>query len=373
MVLSPLFQGLVAPEPLKLDTSGLDAFLQKLLLAVVKTDTDLQAVRAENVTLRAEVEALKAASKKRTDTDSMRDELSKVIERLGKLEKTQVVLSEKIEIKADIADVQAVQQMAESAKQTADATAEELRAFKADYNKTLKELRAQVFSLNNLITEQVTLLSDTKANKSDVTDLKKMAEGAISSCDKNTAEMDKLTRLVNDFISKVETSIGRMADIEMLKDKMGRLECDDLLNRVQRNVTEKLRKMQKDAQELRDDLDVILTMIMQDSNVGAGMLKCLSCEKPVALHKPGPPPGIGREPVLVHGQDHNFYRASKEPSAAGGGTEGQYSPRWASSTSPDIYRGGAGSSIRSPGSSLGHREKSPPKQPRRPQSAKART
>jgi hypothetical protein len=35
------------------------------------------------------------------------------------------------------------------------------------------------------------------------------------------------------------------------------------------------------GQELREDLDVILTMLMQDAGVGAGMLKCLSCERPV--------------------------------------------------------------------------------------------
>ena len=45
--------------------------------------------------------------------------------------------------------------------------------------------------------------------------------------------------------------------------KMGRMECDDLLNKLSSLVNDKLRKVNKDTQELRDDLDVILTMLMQ--------------------------------------------------------------------------------------------------------------
>lgn len=49
----PLFQSLVAPAPLKLDTSALDAFLAQLLKASVKTDQDVQALKEENAVLKS--------------------------------------------------------------------------------------------------------------------------------------------------------------------------------------------------------------------------------------------------------------------------------------------------------------------------------
>ena len=81
----------------------------------------------------------------------------------------------------------------------------------------------------------------------------------------------------------IDAKIVHKADVEQLNDKMGRLETDDLLNQITNQLTEKLRRTGKDMQELREDLDVILTMIMQDASVGAGMLKCLSCERPVCV------------------------------------------------------------------------------------------
>jgi hypothetical protein len=168
------------------------------------------------------------------------------------------------------------------------------------------------------------LLSEQKANKADVTDLKNKVEAVVKSGDQIKVDMDALQRLVNEFVSGVDAKIAHKADIEQLNDKMGRLETDDLLNQITNQLTDKLRKTGKEMQELREDLDVILTMIMQDANVGAGMLKCLSCERPVALHRPGPPPGSGREPVITQGTDKLMYRASKD--------DGRYSPRWASSS-----------------------------------------
>eukprot|EP00293_Proteomonas_sulcata_P013327 CAMPEP_0184298980 /NCGR_PEP_ID=MMETSP1049-20130417/9691_1 /TAXON_ID=77928 /ORGANISM="Proteomonas sulcata, Strain CCMP704" /LENGTH=120 /DNA_ID=CAMNT_0026609281 /DNA_START=147 /DNA_END=509 /DNA_ORIENTATION=+ len=76
-------------------------------------------------------------------------------------------------------------------------------------------------------------------------------------------------------------------------------------------------------------------MIMQDAKDGAGMFKCLSCEKPITLHRPG------IRPDTVQGTDGSLYRAGKESAD----TE-RYSPRWASSQTP--------------GSSSG-RQSSPPK------------
>eukprot|EP00292_Cryptomonas_paramecium_P033545 CAMPEP_0113666740 /NCGR_PEP_ID=MMETSP0038_2-20120614/3044_1 /TAXON_ID=2898 /ORGANISM="Cryptomonas paramecium" /LENGTH=62 /DNA_ID=CAMNT_0000582269 /DNA_START=616 /DNA_END=801 /DNA_ORIENTATION=+ /assembly_acc=CAM_ASM_000170 len=51
--------------------------------------------------------------------------------------------------------------------------------------------------------------------------------------------------------------------------------------------------------------------------------RCLSCNKVVATFRPGPPPGMGREPVIFEGVDKRMYRAAKDPTLAG-----QRSPVW---------------------------------------------
>jgi hypothetical protein len=45
MDVQPLFQGLMTPEPIKLDTSSLDTFLEKLLAATLKMDADMQQLK----------------------------------------------------------------------------------------------------------------------------------------------------------------------------------------------------------------------------------------------------------------------------------------------------------------------------------------
>jgi len=240
----------------------------------------------------------------------------------------------------------------------------EFTTFQIENSKWSKGVDSKISSLQSSLNDQISRLSDQKANKTDVADLKSKVEAAVNSGNQIKVDMDALQRLVNEFVSSVDAKIAHKADVEQLNDKMGRLETDDLLNQITNQLTDKLRKTGKEMQELREDLDVILTMIMQDANVGAGMLKCLSCERPVALHRPGPPPGSGREPVVTQGTDKNMYRASKDPSER----DGRYSPRWTSSS--PVKGGGGGSPMR--------RELSPGGQSRmsrgsRPSSAKTRT
>ena len=53
------------------------------------------------------------------------------------------------------------------------------------------------------------------------------------------------------------------------------------------------------------------------------------------MHRPGPPPGSGREPIMTQGTDRQFYRAAKD---------GSYSPRWQSS-SPTAKGGGGAAGL----------------------------
>jgi hypothetical protein len=130
-------------------------------------------------------------------------------------------------------------------------------------------------------------------------------------------------------MARAESELAKKVGFDAINDKIGRMECDDLLKILSNEMQDRIRRSNKTMQEMREDIDVLLTMVMQDANMGAGtttgMVHCISCQKPVAVHRPGPPAGTGREPVMVQGKDRQMYRAAKDPDG------GEYAPIWQSS------------------------------------------
>jgi peptidoglycan hydrolase CwlO-like protein len=323
-MVSKLFEGLQRPTlAVKLDTTPIDSFLERLLAAVKATDEEMKLLRDDNQKLNAEVASLRAQVRA-SDIGDLREQTDELKARVKSLEEKLKAAEGKIATKAEQAEIVDIRERAETAAEAASSMQTEFTSFQIENTKWTKGVDGRLNGLQSSLNDQISMLSEQKANKVDMVDLKQKVDAIVKTGDKVRGDMDALQRLVNEFVSSVDAKIAHKVDLEQLNDKMGRLETDDLLNQITNQLTEKLRKTGKEMQELREDLDVILTMIMQDANVGAGMLKCLSCERPVALHRPGPPPGSGREPVITQGTDKMMYRANKD--------DVQYSPRWASSS-----------------------------------------
>lgn len=72
--------------------------------------------RSENATLRTELDAVKLQTKKRTDTDAMRDELYGMLERLEKLEVKHEEMIIQVQNKAEKSDLSGLRDSVESIK-----------------------------------------------------------------------------------------------------------------------------------------------------------------------------------------------------------------------------------------------------------------
>lgn len=102
---SKLFAGLNAPQPLKLDTQPLDAFLAKLLEAVKSTDAELQTLREENAALRSEVGSLRSTMQK-SDNELLRSDIAMLKEKVVILEGKMYNAENKIQNKAEASTMQ---------------------------------------------------------------------------------------------------------------------------------------------------------------------------------------------------------------------------------------------------------------------------
>jgi len=373
---------LTAPKPIKMETSSLDSFLEKLLQALKQHETDMAEIKTTNKKLAAEVDDLKAQVKASGGAEMLKElkDLSSRFKVLlssppllsspssllvlsvspspvssssslachsrpwlhvssspvfllaaysrcvgadggQDLEARLAIVEQRMENKAEATQLQEVKEVAERGERSLLELSTEFTGFKSDIMKSIKGLDGRLSSLQSQVSEQINHLADSKANKSEVTELGKKTESLGKVCDNNTDEVQEMRRRMDEFLQGVDSKIEMKADRDSLNNRITRVEVDDLLSSLSSLFSDKQRKASKDVQDLRDDLDVLLTMVMQDANVAAGMLKCLSCEKPVLLHRPGPPPGSGREPVITQGTDGMMYRAAKE----------DYSPVWASS------------------------------------------
>ena len=325
MVVGKLFQGLSAPKScLKVDSAPLDSFLEKLLSAVVQTDSELAKLREENTTLRRDVASLQAS-----DARTMRVELTDVIKRVQELEKKLSAAEEKLQLKADSEELTQVRNQATTANSIAIEVTNDFNSFRSDAAKQTKDIRSQISSISNQLNEQISKLSESKANKSEMAQCSAKADNSALQCEKNTSDLREVLRSNAEFMAFAQAELAKKVGFDAINDKIGRMECDDLLKVMSNETHERIRRANKMMQEMREDIDVLLTMVMQDANMGAGttvgMVHCISCQKPVAVHRPGPPAGTGREPVMVQGKDRNMYRAAKEPDG------GEYTPIWQSS------------------------------------------
>ncbi|EKX42422.1 hypothetical protein GUITHDRAFT_141351 [Guillardia theta CCMP2712] len=312
---------LTAPKPIRMETSSLDSFLEMLLQALKQQEADMADMRTTNKKLAAEVDELKSQVKA-SGGGEMLKELKGLSSRFKDLEARLVIVEQGMENKADASQLQEVKEAAERAERSLMELSTEFTGFKSDLMKTIKGLEGRVSALQSQVAEQINHLADSKANKAEVTEMGRRTESLGKVCDSNTEAVEEMKRRMDEFLQGIDSKIEMKADRDSLNNKITRVEVDDLLSSLSSLFSEKQRKNSKDLQDVRDDLDVLLTMVMQDANVAAGMLKCLSCEKPVLLHRPGPPPGSGREPVITQGTDGMMYRAAKEA---------EYSPQWTSS------------------------------------------
>ena len=323
---SPAFQlceGLPRPPPV-------DSFLEQLLRALKATNAEVEMMRENNQKLTGDLEEMRKKVMA-SDVGALQASMEALQARVKVLEdKLQIaedklqVAQDKLEGKANGSEVSEIKDKAEAALDASNRMQTEMTTFIVDNSKWSKTVDTKLSGLQSSLSDQIGLLSDSKANKVDVAEFKTKHDDMVTTNKKIQSDMDTLEKLLKDFLDDARASLAAKADMDLLNDKMGRSETDDLLNQLTHQLTERLRKTGNDLQEVREDLDVILTMIMQDANVGAGMLKCISCERPVALHRPGPPPASGREPTMTQGKDKQFYRASKDDAV--------YSPRWQSSS-----------------------------------------
>ena len=235
------------------------------------TDEEIAALKEDNQKLNREVAELRAFVKK--------NDLSQVASlksRVEALEQRLKVAEEQLQTKAEVQEVAPIKAQAAAAAETATRTQTDLMAFQTEQSKWSKGMESRVNSLQTSLTDQIAQLSDQKANKADVDSLTKRVDSLTSSGSKLRDDMEALRQLIEEFVATVDAKIAHKADVELLNDKMGRLETDDLLNQITNQLTDKLRRTGKEMQELREDLDVILTMIMQDANVGA-VSRCVAC------------------------------------------------------------------------------------------------
>ena len=269
----------------KFDTSSIDSFLEKLLLAVKATNDEVVVLREDNKKLSDEVAALRQQVKS-SDVGDLGTVTEELKARVQTLEDQLKTAEEKLSTKAEEADLGPLQTKADAAADAASRIQTDFTTFHIEHSKWSKSVDSRLSGLQSSLADQVNMLSEQKANRNDVDDVKSRVDTVAQTNAKIDAEMAALKASVVDFSASIDGKIINKADVGMLDDKMGRMETDDLLNQLSNQLSEKHRKVGKELQELREDLDVILTMIMQDANVGAGMLKCMSCERPVAMPRP---------------------------------------------------------------------------------------
>ena len=81
------------------------------------------------------------------------------------------------------------------------------------------------------------------------------------------------------------------AVLMLLKDKATQKDCEEIVRPVNQDFNEKIVRCNRFIQSMREDVDVLLTMIMQDvhnsqsndvKSTALGSVRCISCCRPVA-------------------------------------------------------------------------------------------
>ena len=403
----------------KVDSSPLDAFLEKLSLSVMRSESEIVKLREDNKSLRtelvssfnseAEIEKLRnensllrkeLTATHAADTQNLRAQLIQLAEKVHTVtEQWKAVhhiseqvktLEQRLDIKADIHSVAELRDQVFTFTRSLQETAGGLSAHKIETAKNTKELKSHICAVQDQFTEQFAILNQTKANKSDAAndavvgdswkqhlervqracerDLKALGEeltlfkthssqqlaqkigsdelkevksdienmreetiGMIKSqnkvvseqfqrtekqieynlekmdevqshavettgmCKKITAELLEFRRTNKEFISRSEQELAKKVGIEavqmLLKDKATKKDCEEIIQNINYEFDEKLVRSNRFMQNLREDIDVLLTMIMQDvhesqskdaKGTASGSVRCISCCRPIA-------------------------------------------------------------------------------------------
>ena len=131
-----------------------------------------------------------------------------------------------------------------------------------------------------------------------IDEMQSQVEESVKFCKKNTTELIDFRRMNRDFLSRCELELAKKVGMEavqtLLREKATKRDCEEIIQSMNYEFDEKLMASNRFMQNLREDIDVVLTMIMQDvhnsqSNDGRGVpsgaVHCISCFRPMAVPK----------------------------------------------------------------------------------------
>jgi uncharacterized protein CbrC (UPF0167 family) len=92
----------------------------------------------------------------------------------------------------------------------------------------------------------------------------------------------------------LDERLAKKADASALYDKIGRGEVGELLEALAARLQAAVGRSERRLEEMREEIDSMLALLLQNGDVASGMFKCLSCAKVVSFTKPSPAAGSGR-------------------------------------------------------------------------------
>ena len=97
------------------------------------------------------------------------------------------------------------------------------------------------------------------------------------------------------FLTHSEMELARKVGMDavqsLMRDKATKKDCEDIIQSINYELDGKLLASNRLMQSVREDMDVVLTMIMQDvhnsqsndsKGIASGLVQCISCCRPVA-------------------------------------------------------------------------------------------
>mmetsp|Transcript_9532 Transcript_9532/g.21880 ORF Transcript_9532/g.21880 Transcript_9532/m.21880 type:complete len:548 (+) Transcript_9532:15-1658(+) len=214
-------------------------------------------------------------------------------------------------------------------------------AFRGEMDLSVGQINEEVERLGRVVHK----LTEYKADKAET----EMLQEGVDQLSQDMAAAHKNVTGVkyemSHFLQGVDELLQKKANKAELGDKIGRVECDEFLQRVASRLGGELAKNNKLVDSMREQVDFLLSVIANKTTQAAGAHKCLSCAKTIpAPHKPGAIPNTMRSPVLIAGQDGKFYqRRDSLPETQSEAEE--YLPRWPQSST---FVPGTGTRARSP-------------------------
>jgi len=145
------------------------------------------------------------------------------------------------------------------------------------------------------LTTESQKLSEVKANRNDLASMQELCDHAVKSATDNSKSADNMTETISKFISNVEDRLLHKADIVDMNEKLGRIECDEFLQGLGMRLGAEIQKIARQSGGIREELDFVLSNLLQREVQASGVRQCLSCTKHIpSLHKPGAVPQTNR-------------------------------------------------------------------------------